>query len=216
MKRQRLTMPVVFAAVLFMFVLVAGTLRVYGSGSGRQAATAGIAVLLYLAWVVLEFCLVSLRELSVPASSGDRGSFEMYALAQGVTVVAAILLPGAWDSPVTSILGLALLAWGCGLRLGAIVELGRFYSRRVRLVENHRVVTTGPYRLVRHPAYLGTLIGHLGLVLVFGHWLPLLVWAALFVPMVVRRILVEEPLLLQVEGYAAYAAGRKRLVPGVW
>jgi protein-S-isoprenylcysteine O-methyltransferase Ste14 len=78
-------------------------------------------------------------------------------------------------------------------------------------------VRSGPYRLVRHPAYLGTLAGHLGFVLVFGHWFPLVVWIGVFVPTAIRRILVEEPLLLELDGYAKYAAGvRYRLVPGLW
>ncbi len=112
--------------------------------------------------------------------------------------------------------GLTLLVIGCGLRLSAIFTLGRFYSRRVRLFKGHHVVTSGPYRVVRHPAYLGTLAGHLGLILVLGNWIPLVAWAGLFVPMVVRRILVEEPVLFELDEYAEYAKSRKRLLPLIW
>lgn len=51
---------------------------------------------------------------------------------------------------------------------------------------------------------------------VFGHWIPLVVWAGLFVPMVVHRILIEEPVLFELNGYGDYAKGRKRLVPLLW
>jgi protein-S-isoprenylcysteine O-methyltransferase Ste14 len=51
---------------------------------------------------------------------------------------------------------------------------------------------------------------------VFSSWLALAVSAALFLPLVVRRILLEEPMLLQLDGYADYAKRRKRLLPLLW
>ena len=211
----RSKVPLGMSGVLFLFVLAAGALRV-SHGVGAEVVVQATAVLAYLAWLVAESLLVSVRETSLPNASGDKGSCELYALAQGATVIMALLLPGARAPEFVSAVGLVLLVGGCGLRLVAIVTLGRFYSRRVRLLDGHRVVSTGPYRVVRHPAYLGTLAGHLGFALVFGHWAPLLVWAGLFVPMVVRRILIEEPVLFELDGYGEYARGRKRLVPLVW
>lgn len=211
----RSKIPLGMSGVLFSFVLVAGALRV-SHGIGAQVVVQAAAILTYLAWLVAESLLVSVRETSLLDASGDKGSCELYATAQGATVILALLLPGVGTCDIAGAIGLALLVAGCGFRLSAIVTLGRFYSRRVRLLEGHRVVTTGPYRIVRHPAYLGTLAGHLGFVVVFGHWLPLAVWACLFVPMVVRRILLEEPVLLELDGYGEYARGRKRLVPLIW
>jgi protein-S-isoprenylcysteine O-methyltransferase Ste14 len=214
-KGLRGKIPLGMSGALFLFVLVAGTLRV-SHGLGARVALPAAAVLVYMAWLVVESLLVSVREASLPDASGDRGSLELYALAQGATVVLTLTLAGTVTSAAVGAIGLALLVAGCGFRLGAVVTLGRLYTRRVRLLEGHRVVTTGPYRVVRHPAYLGTLAGHLGFALVFAHWIPLAVWAGLFVPMVVRRILVEEPVLFELAGYREYAQGRKRLVPWVW
>ncbi len=207
--------PLGMSSVLLLFVFVAGALRVSG-GMGAQVVVQAAAVLVYMAWLVAESLLVSVRETSLPDASDDKGSCELYALAQGATVALALLLPGTGDCDSACAIGLTLLVAGCGFRLSAIVTLGRFYSRRVRLIEGHRVVSTGPYRVVRHPAYLGTLAGHLGFALVFGHWIPLVAWAGLFVPMVVHRILIEEPVLFELAGYGEYANGRKRLVPLLW
>ena len=54
--------------------------------------------------------------------------------------------------------GIFLIFLGVLLRQWAISVLGRFFSTSVRIVEDHRVVENGPYRLVRHPSYTGLLI----------------------------------------------------------
>ena len=48
-----------------------------------------------------------------------------------------------------------LFAAGVAFRLWAVFTLGRFYSHSVRLRRDHRIVESGPYRFVRHPAYAG-------------------------------------------------------------
>lgn len=211
----RKKIPLIMSGTLFLFVLGVGALRVW-NGRNAQVLLPAAAVTTYLVWLVVESCLVSVREASLPEATGDRGSCEAYGVAQGVIVVLALLLPRTGTSQVASATGLVLLVAGCGFRLSAILTLGRFYSRRVRLLDGHRVVMGGPYRWVRHPAYLGTLAGHFGFVLVCGHWISVAAWAVLFVPMVVRRILVEEPVLFELDGYSEYADGRKRLMPWVW
>jgi protein-S-isoprenylcysteine O-methyltransferase Ste14 len=99
-----------------------------------------------------------------------------------------------------------------------VLTLGRFFKVTVSIQEGHRVVSSGPYRLLRHPSYTGLLAILLGLGLMLGTWLGL---AALIVlPLVgtLIRIRVEEAVLLDALGdeYASYAAATKRLVPGVW
>ena len=212
--RGRATVPVLLAGILFVAVCVLGGIKLWPS-SGPRLAVDLVAIVLYLAWLVVETWLASFRELSLPAAPRDKGSCELYAISQGTTVVLALLMPSDTGT-VLGIVAFVLMVGGITLRLSAVVTLGRFYSRRVRLLDDHRVVTTGPYRLVRHPAYLGTLAGHLGFILVFAHWLPLVVWVGLYLPMVLRRIALEEPVLFELDGYAEYARQRQRLVPLVW
>lgn len=204
------------AALLGAIVLSFGPYRVAGASGAGQTILA-LAVATYLVWIALEAKWVSLREPSLPDAPKDRGTCELYGISQGATVLAALLLVRPWImSLAAGAVGLLLLVAGAAIRLAAIWTLGPFYSRRVRLMPHHRLVATGPYAWVRHPAYLGTLLGHLGFVLVFYHWAALALWALLFLPLVIWRIRTEEPVLFGLEGYREYAAEKKRLVPWVW
>ena len=90
-------------------------------------------------------------------------------------------------------------------------------SVRIQKDRNHQVVTTGPYRFVRHPGYAAGVIGisTYGLVLGSGISYGAIAIAAM---LFVWRTAREDALLHRdLEGYAEYAARVKyRLVPGVW
>lgn len=121
--------------------------------------------------------------------------------------------------PVTlRIVGLIVLAAGCLLRIVMRVSLGRQFSVFVQTSANHRLVTTGIYRYVRHPAYSGTLLMYLGFPLALGSVGGFGLAIALGVPALIYRIRVEERALLQWfgEDYAEYRNRTWRLIPRVW
>jgi protein-S-isoprenylcysteine O-methyltransferase Ste14 len=113
-------------------------------------------------------------------------------------------------------LGALLFVGGLYLRATAVIELGQFYSHRVQVMDIHQVVQTGPYRWVRHPAYSGMFVAHLGLVLVFFNWLSLVLLLAALLPALVIRIFVEECALAKLPGYVEFCAGRARILPYIW
>ena len=213
LRPQAVFPPVLFAAgsVAVGYALVR-EVTAAGPGTGPVRAAAVVA---YIAWLVAE------ARITFAAAPGDgtqdRGTVYLYGLGRVATAGAALLLPsvhGEWSAVQTA--GLAVFVTGVAVRLTAIRRLGRFYAHQVRTLDDHRVVDDGPYAWVRHPAYLGMVLAHVGFVIVFlNPWsvLALLGW---LVPAVVLRIRVEERVLLALPGYAAYAAGRSRLVPGVW
>ena len=88
---------------------------------------------------------------------------------------------------------------------------------KMQTERSQTVITTGPYRLVRHPMYAGGLLYFVGLPFMFGSWLGLAV-VPLFVALLVLRIPIEERMLKkELAGYDDYAARVKyRLVPGLW
>jgi protein-S-isoprenylcysteine O-methyltransferase Ste14 len=115
-------------------------------------------------------------------------------------------------------LGVGVIVVGAAVRLWAILTLGRWFTYDVRVTEGQVVVDTGPYRWVRHPSYTGIVLVLLGIGLALGNWLALVVIVALPTLGLVRRIDVEESALFGAIGepYARYAAGKRRLFPGVW
>jgi protein-S-isoprenylcysteine O-methyltransferase Ste14 len=113
----------------------------------------------------------------------------------------------------------ALVAWsGIALRAWSIAILGRFFRRDVTVEEGQTVVTGGPYRFVRHPAYAGNLLVALGIGLMLANVVSIVAVVLLPVLGHLPRIRVEEAALDRTLGepYRRWAAGRARLVPGVW
>ena len=218
--RYHRLLPIVFTVVLLCASWVLGLSATARAPRDLRPIALGCLVL-YLGLILVEGATASRRETSLPVAAQDRGTFELYALAQGATALAALGFGYRWaaEPPWTAgwaVAGSVILAAGITLRLGAVFTLGRWYSRRVRLLEAHPVIQKGPYRLVRHPAYLGNLTIHLGLSLAYESVPGVLLLCFALLPCLIRRIRREEAVLDQLSGYAAYAARTARLIPGVW
>jgi protein-S-isoprenylcysteine O-methyltransferase Ste14 len=139
----------------------------------------------------------------------------------GLLAVAALEARLAWSPPMPTALalaGLIVFVLGFGLSTWAMAA-NRFFSSQVRIQieRGHTVATGGPYRFVRHPGYVGFIVGALGSALLLGsRWalLPAALSAAL---VVVRTALEDRTLRAELPGYPDYAARvQYRLVPRVW
>ena len=126
-----------------------------------------------------------------------------------------------WSATVPvalQILGLVGFATGMGLTTWAML-VNRFFSRAVRLQPDRgqQVVTSGPYRFVRHPGCSGGLLLLLSAGFALGSWIAMAP-IMLMVPLMVRRTLIEERMLAHaLPGYADYMRRvPSRIVPGVW
>jgi len=121
------------------------------------------------------------------------------------------------DGDAVRWLGVILFAVGGALRIWPVYVLGNRFSGLVAIQPGHTLVTTGIYRVIRHPSYLGMLINALGWGLAFRSWAGVLL-AALLLPLVVARIRSEEALLGAQFGaaYDAYRARTSRIIPGVF
>jgi protein-S-isoprenylcysteine O-methyltransferase Ste14 len=128
--------------------------------------------------------------------------------------VATIAGPRWW--PV--IAGLVLIWAGLAFRAWAISTLGRFFKVMVVIQEDHRVIERGPYRRLRHPSYLGSIVAMTGLGLAEGDWVSMAVMLLGTLSAFLIRIRVEERTLLHELGdeYAAYTQRTARLMPGVY
>lgn len=112
----------------------------------------------------------------------------------------------------------AILAAGYAFAVWAMV-VNRFFSAVVRVQHDRgqTVVTTGPYRFVRHPAYAGSILSILAMPLMLSSYWSILP-AVLVAAATVYRTKLEDDLLLEdLSGYSAYARQvRFRLCPGLW
>jgi protein-S-isoprenylcysteine O-methyltransferase Ste14 len=207
---QRIPIPAVFATGLL--VLIASLAR-QPTGPGLAGTVLAAA---YLAWLLLESG-IALRRPGTEARTDDRGTGQAIICARMANLACAVLLPAAWHRwHAWMVVPMLLFFAGIALRRAAIATLGRFYSRRVRTLTDHEVVTGGPYRLVRHPAYTGVIMAHTGMTVVLLNVASALTLVLLVVPAFLWRIRVEERLLLQLSEYAEFAHGRRRLLPYVW
>lgn len=114
--------------------------------------------------------------------------------------------------------GLALFAAGVCLRWYSVVYLGRLFTYDVAIAADHRVIDSGPYRHIRHPAYAGSLLSFVGLGVCGGNLLSLLLLVTPIAVAFLHRIAIEEAALTSALGsrYRDYAGRTKRLIPFVY
>jgi protein-S-isoprenylcysteine O-methyltransferase Ste14 len=179
--------------------------------------------------VVFAWLLSFLAEALIIRSAGsrstemraDRGSAPVILLSVFVSVAIAntfaasgiALLPRSFFFA-----GLALMVAGMAFRLWAVGTLRSFFSYTVQIKKEHRVIESGPYKFVRHPAYAGSLLTIVGAGLALQSWAAVLLVAGVFALTFGYRISVEERALVGALGeeYTLYSKRVKRLIPYVF
>lgn len=115
-------------------------------------------------------------------------------------------------------LGLALLTLGYIVGTWAMAE-NAFFSSHVRIQKDrgHTVVSTGPYKIVRHPAYITWAIAMCGIPLLLDCLLAFPPIILLCIGIIIRTTLEDKTLTKELPGYSEYSKKvRFRLIPGVW
>jgi protein-S-isoprenylcysteine O-methyltransferase Ste14 len=170
----------------------------------------------YLAWILIE-SKISKEELNKGNRTSDYGTCELYAIGQAAVFLSALWFTSAWESPnIFHFIGFTIFLIGITYRLWAIKTLGKYYSHIVREVDTHKIVDSGPYRHIRHPAYAGMILTNLGIVIFFFNLITLILFLLILIPVIILRILIEEKTLFRIDGYGKFAKNRQRLIPGIW
>lgn len=141
----------------------------------------------------------------------------------GALMTAAFILPGldrrwGWSTvPAAVVLAADALVLASYLLVFRVQQVNAYASRIVRVEEGQQVIDTGPYRIVRHPMYVGMLGFMLATPVALGSWWALIPALGMLPALMARAVAEEEVLRRDLPGYAAYAERvRHRLIPGVW
>jgi protein-S-isoprenylcysteine O-methyltransferase Ste14 len=194
------------AFVLLFFDVIALVHR----GGGWSAVRWLGAILICAFYVVIIWCY--LRRGPAIATSG---SVTGYAAALIATLSPSTLplVRGAMPGAVQEYAGYTLVLAGTAWAVWSLRFLGRSISV---IAQAREVVDRGPYRLVRHPLYVGELVASLGVALVANNVWAFCFWVALCGLQAYRALREEQVLLQALPGYRYYRARTAALLPGVF
>ncbi|MFN8475235.1 MAG: isoprenylcysteine carboxylmethyltransferase family protein [Anaerolineae bacterium] len=179
-----------------------------------------LTIIPVIGFVLIELILRRGRTArSWAAGESDRGTTAAILGAYALTALAlSVTLPGPVWPVWLQWLALGLACVGVIVRVWAFRALGQFYTRTLVTTEEQTVVQTGPYRWVRHPGYLGSLMIWVGVAVASGQVIPSLLVLGLMAAAYAYRIAVEEHMLVASFGpaYTGYQARSWRLLPFIY
>lgn len=113
-------------------------------------------------------------------------------------------------------IGIALTVAGIAFAVWARVHLGRNWSRSVTVKQDHELITSGPYRFVRHPIYTGLIIGFIGVVVAIGEVRAVIGFAMIFFALWLKLRMEEAWMREQFgDSYTDYSRRTAALLPGI-
>ena|SRR5438309_363962 len=133
-----------------------------------------------------------------------------------IPFVIAYFFPVAVDLPTAvRLAGLALAIASAVFAAWAMWSLGKSYGIRMDLFDGHRLITSGPYRVTRHPMYFGIVSFHVGATLALESLALLVITLAYVIPFTALRIRAEDKVLAAAFGdeFRAFAGRVPALVP---
>lgn len=181
---------------------------------------ASAAIILYLA--KYDDALIGRRLRAGPFAEKER-SQKVIQTFTSVAGIVLFLVPGFDYRWQWSHVPIALVSIGfTGVVLGFLLIFlvfreNRFSSSIVEVAEDQKVVSSGPYGVVRHPMYAGAIVLFLATPLALGSWWAFIPAIILSAMIAVRLIDEERFLVTHLPGYDAYRSSvRCRLIPGLW
>jgi protein-S-isoprenylcysteine O-methyltransferase Ste14 len=177
--------------------------------------------LLWLGWAAYWFVAARYTAANQRIESWRSGFSYRILLLFGIVLLAFSRRPRSsagyhlWPSTsLTLSAGIFLIAIGLGIAVWARRHLGRYWSGRITLKVDHRLVQSGPYGWVRHPIYSGLLLAVLGTVITIGS-LQACIGAAIIFIAVVRKMAIEEQWMAAQFGneYELYRRRVNALIP---
>ncbi len=183
-----------------------------------------VAYLLILLFVAIEGRLrQDDKARSLERSEADRGSTTAVGAAFGMDILAILLalvfnyfqIGRLAEGTVIGWIGVVVMLIGIMLRVWSAQVLGRFYTRTLLTTADQQLVEQGPYRWIRHPGYLGSLLLWIGAGLATGNWIAAVAITLITCAAYRYRIQTEEVMLRSSFGqsYADYTRHTWKLIP---
>ncbi|HEY6977710.1 MAG TPA: isoprenylcysteine carboxylmethyltransferase family protein [Chitinophagaceae bacterium] len=142
----------------------------------------------------------------------------MSILSVAVAIIDWAYFRNAHDNLLLSIIGLFIIATGIIFRIWAIHTLGKQFTPTVQIKEDQKLVTSGPYSVVRHPSYLGAMWAMVGTSVFLNSIIGTIISFVCMFYAYYTRIATEEQALSELFGkkYSEYQKKVKKLIPFIW
>lgn len=221
---QKLTKKILFVFPLGMISMAAALFLPAGSFDFWHAWVVMAILFIPCIFVVLYFMKhdpkLLERRMQFKEKEIEQKKIIRYSL---VLFIIGFLVPGfdfrfGWSAVPTSLVIISDVIIFLGYALVFFVFRKNSYtSRIIEVSKEQKVISTGPYAVVRHPMYVGVLFMYLALPIALGSYYALIFFVPI-IPLLIFRILNEEKVLTRgLHGYAEYTKKVKyRLIPGVW
>lgn len=176
-------------------------------------------LVLFCTWVLSELINSLWSRKNSQNLNQDKGSYRIIVLVSWALIMITFVFRSFGVGIIIGNLqyiGLILLAAGIVLREWSIWVLGKHFTVKVQVREKAKLVTQGPYRYIRHPAYTGSLLSFTAIPLAIGTWIGAIVALVLSWAVHQYRIRVEEEALRAAFGpeYEEYKKRTWKLFPG--
>jgi protein-S-isoprenylcysteine O-methyltransferase Ste14 len=191
---------------------------------GSNFLTMIVFWIVWITWLVSEILLNRLMRSGANDKKGqDKGSIVFIWILIVLSISSGIILAVKTRAPigdrvVIPYIGLVTIIAGMVLRLVAVRTLGRFFTVDVTIRQEHHVIRSGVYSMLRHPSYSGTLLSFIGLGLSLNNWLSLITVTMIMAVALLYRISIEERILEDQFGadYLEYKKKTYRLIPWIY
>lgn len=204
--------PLLFTILGGLCIGGIGLFRIWNDPKSPMLYAIALFALTYVGWMFFE-SRVTRGELEREQAPADKSTMELAAVIK-IFMLASFFVVAADPYIERCIIGFVVAWIGILLRAWAIVTLGKEYSHRIRIPAE--IKSNGPYRWIRHPAYLGTFLAHAGFVFVFLNnysAFMLFLWAVV----VWIRVRVEEKFFANHDPYQIYSrVVRFNIIPFLW
>jgi protein-S-isoprenylcysteine O-methyltransferase Ste14 len=178
-----------------------------------------LALAISVAWKFSEYAgFAGKRE----KTGGKKHAVETFSMTAVIVVFFNLLQTGigAYSPRLSTwvlfqVFGFALAIAGVVLHIWSKFEIGKHWSNQIEILSDHKLVTSGPYAIVRHPMYASIIMWMIGLSLVFVNYAGLALTFIIYVPMMIFRANDEDLFLSQIDkaAFDIYKADTYQLIP---